>query len=311
MVVMVTFRLGYSLREALSHFKRNLSTSLGAVATIFLSLFIIGAFVVGGMIINNIVGDVENRVTIQAFVSDDAEAGQLDSFKQKLEGLPHVQEVSFKGKDEALAEYRETMKSANAQDAIAQLDGQNPVPASFVIKLDDPQQVETIAQQIISDSDFASIADSKENIQTSVQYGAGSVENLFVFSNYLRIVGMVVVALLVFVAFVFINNTIRLSIMARRREISIMRLVGASNSFIRGPFVTEGVMQALIGALLAIISLELMRLILLPIVANSLQFLPIALDTTKVYMVYAVLIGIGLLIGLFGCAFAMRRYLKV
>ena len=203
------------------------------------------------------------------------------------------------------------MKSANAQDAIAQLDGQNPVPASFVIKLDDPQEVETIAKQIMEDSDFAAIADSKDNIQTSVQYGAGSVENLFVFSNYLRIVGVVIVGLLVFVAFVFINNTIRLSIMARRREISIMRLVGASNSFIRGPFVTEGVLQALIGSLLAIISLELMRIFLLPVVANSLQFLPIALDGSKVFIVYAALVGIGLLIGLFGSALAMRRYLKV
>ncbi len=308
---MVTFKLGYSLREALSHFKRNLSTSLGAVVTIFLSLFIIGAFVLGGMLVNNIVGDVENRVTIQAFVADDADQVQLDTFKQKLEGMNHVQEVTFKGKDEALAEYRETMKSANAQDAIAQLDGQNPVPASFVIKLDDPQEVETIAKQIMEDSDFAAIADSKDNIQTSVQYGAGSVENLFVFSNYLRIVGVVIVGLLVFVAFVFINNTIRLSIMARRREISIMRLVGASNSFIRGPFVTEGVLQALTGSLLAIISLELMRIFLLPVVANSLQFLPIALDGSKVFIVYAALVGIGLLIGLFGSALAMRRYLKV
>ena len=99
--------------------------------------------------------------------------------------------------------------------------------------------------------------------------------------------------------------------MARRREISIMRLVGASNSFIRGPFVTEGVLQALTGSLLAIISLELMRIFLLPVVANSLQFLPIALDGSKVFIVYAALVGIGLLIGLFGSALAMRRYLKV
>lgn len=308
---MVPFKLGYSLREAGSHFKRNWSTSLGAVVTIFLSLFIIGVFVLGSLMINNIVGDVESRVTIQAFLSDDADKSSVDAYRSKISQFNHVAEVRFKDKDEALAEYKNTMTSKNSIDAIAQLDGQNPIPASLVIKLDDPQQVETVAQDIVDDPEFMSIAHDKSDVNSSVRYGQGSVERLFTITNYLRIVGVVLVVLLIFVAFVFINNTIRLSIMARRREISIMRLVGASNGFIRGPFLTEGVLQALIGSAMALLSLELLRLLLLPYVSSSLQFLSLGLSGMTFIKTYLLMVGIGLIIGLFGSALAMRRYLKV
>lgn len=308
---MVPFKLGYSLREAGSHFKRNWSTSLGAVVTIFLSLFIIGVFVLGSLMINNVVGDVESRVTIQAFLSDDAPKDAVKRYSEKLSSESHVAEVRFKDKDEALAEYKKTMTSKNSVDAIAQLDGQNPLPASLVITLDDPQRVKAVAQEIVEDRDFALIAHDAKDPELSVRYGQGSVERLFTITNYLRIVGIVLVVLLVFVAFVFINNTIRLSIMARRREISIMRLVGASNGFIRGPFVMEGVIQAFIGSFLAVVSIEALRFILLPSVIESLQFLSLDLAVVIFVKTYLMLAGIGLVIGLFGSAIAMRRYLKV
>jgi cell division transport system permease protein len=130
-------------------------------------------------------------------------------------------------------------------------------------------------------------------------------------TNYIRIGAAVLIILLVFVAFVFINNTIRLAISARRREIAIMRLVGASNSFIRGPFVAEGAIEAIMGALLAIIALQVGWTFLQPQLANSLQFLSFELTTGVVIRVYITLVVAGVAIGLFGSAIAMRRYLKV
>ena len=112
-------------------------------------------------------------------------------------------------------------------------------------------------------------------------------------------------------AFVFINNTIRLSISARRREIAIMRLVGASNGFIRGPFLTEGVLQAVFGSALAIAALEAIRRFGLPMLAERIEFLNFAISTRATLSTYGLLVGMGLLIGLFGSAIAMRRYLKV
>ena len=297
MATMGLSNFGYSLHEAGSHFKRNWSTALGAIVTIFLSLFIIGLFILGSALIENMVGSVENRVTIQAFLSDDADQAAVTAFQQEVQGWDTVESVTYKS-------YR------NASDAVSALDGQNPIPASLVIKLKDPKDVQDVAQRIASSSSFAAIADNKSNPSGDVQYGRETVERLFSVTAYIRIGAIGLVGLLVFVAFVFINNTIRLAINARRREIAIMRLVGASNSFIRGPFLMEGVLEALIGALLAIVVLVVGAHMLLPVMAESMTFLTFAIPTTVMLGMSGLLLLLGLLLGLFGSAIAMGRYLK-
>ena len=116
---MVPYNLGYSMREAGHHFSRNWSTSLGAVVTIFLSLFIIGLFAITSLMVNNVVGDVESRITIQAFLADDADTALVTSLQEEAKGYDGVADVTYKSKDEALEEYRTTMVSENAQDAVA------------------------------------------------------------------------------------------------------------------------------------------------------------------------------------------------
>ena len=308
---MVPSNIGYSLHEAFRHFRRNWSTVLGAIVTIFLSLFVIGMFVLGSVLVGNLVGNVEDRVTIQAFLSDNADKTAVEALQKKVDGWKNVESVSYKSKEEALKQYKETMSNRNAADAVAALDGENPVPASLVIKLSDPQQVESVANQLISDEDFAAVADDPEDVGASVQYGRETVERLFSVTNYIRIGTLVLVGLLTFVAFVFINNTIRLAISARRREIAIERLVGASNGFIRGPCVAGGILGALIGSALAIGALHFGRGALIPRLENSLQFLSFSLPTRIMYSTYASLVLAGLILGTFGSIIAMRRYLKV
>jgi cell division transport system permease protein len=281
------------------------------VVTIFLSLFVIGVFALGSNLVSNLVGSVEDRVMIQAFLADDADQKAVDAYIEKLEEWSEVESVTYKSKDEALQEYRETMSNRNAEDAVEALDGQNPVPASLVIKTDEPRQVDTVANKIIEDKDFAAISDDKENVESSVKYGKETVDRLFSVTNYIRIAAWVLIMLLIFVAFVFINNTIRLAISARRREIAIMKLVGASNSFIRGPFVAEGALEAVLGAILAIVALQVGWTYLQPQLTNSLQFLSFELSMNVAVRVYIILLVAGVAIGLFGSAIAMRRYLKV
>lgn len=312
---MVPSNFGYSLREAGHHFRRNWTTVLGAVVTIFLSLFIIGLFVLGSVMISSVVGGVEDSVTIQAFLSDNADQDAVDEFQQEVSDWDNVASVTYKSKDEALEEYRTSMSNRNASDAVAALDGENPLPASLVITLDDPQQVASTAERIMDDPTFLEIRDGADTEGSSpsedVLYGQGTVERLFEVTNYVRIGAAVLVILLTFVAFVFINNTIRLAISARRREIAIMRLVGASNGFIRGPFIMEGTLEALIAALLAIGALSVGLHFLMPALAANLSFLSFDIPQMTLYATYAALLVIGLVIGLFGSAIAMRRYLKV
>ncbi|OUO34037.1 permease-like cell division protein FtsX [Olsenella sp. An290] len=308
---MVPSNFGYSLRECGHHFRRNWTTVLGAVVTIFLSLFIIGVFALGSVLLNSALGNVEDQVTIQAFISDDADEQAVEDYQEALRGWDNVESVTFKTKEQALEDFRTSMSNRNAADAVTALDGENPLPASIVIRLDDPQKVAETAERIMEDPDFVEICDDSSDPSGDVQYGQGTVERLLSVGVYFRIAAVALIALLTFVAFVFINNTIRLAITARRREIGIMRLVGASNGFIRGPFVMEGTIEAILGALLAIGALAAGMNTLMPALAENLSFLAFDLPANVVYLTYAALLGIGVLIGLFGSAIAMRRYLKV
>ncbi|WP_417062217.1 permease-like cell division protein FtsX [Enorma massiliensis] len=305
---MAPSNIGYSLREAFSHFFRNWTTSFGAVITIFLSLFIIGLFIVGSALVTSAIGTIEDTVTINVFISDDATDDEVQAFQEKLESWQNVQSVKFKSKEDALEEYRNM--SSSADSTIAALDGENPLPRSYEVVMEDSSQVEDMANRIKEDTDFQAMADNGD-VDESVQYSQEMVGRLFQVTGYIRIACIVLVALLTFIAFIFINNTIRLSITARRREIAIMRLVGASNGFIRGPFVTEGVLQALLGALLSIGVLELVRNFLMPRVMNMVSWWQFEIPLEVYLMTYGALILVGLVIGLFGSAIAMRRYLKV
>ena len=299
----------YFLKESIQGFTRNLSTTLGSIVTIFLSLLIIGVFLVGGTVINHLVSSIENEVSITAYVADDADQAQIDALMGEIRGMEGVASVDFTTKDQALENFRNT--SNNPPEIIEQLDGTNPLPASIDVNLSDPQKVEQIAGAIEADETFRSICDEPDNPADSLKYGQKTVDRLFSVTKYVRYLGVALVLLLVFIALVFINNTIRLAIMARRKEIAIMRLVGASNGFIRGPFLMEGALHALIGSLLAVGVLQVLRMYAMPKLQSALSFLSLDVSGTTYMMIYIVLVGAGLIIGLLGSAFAMRRYLKV
>lgn len=297
----------YFLRESLTGFSRNLSTALGSIVTIFLSLLIIGIFLVGGFVIERVVTSIENEVSIAAYIADNASEEDVQSVQDFINGLEGVDSVSFTTKDQALENFRESSNS----DIIDSLDGENPLPASIDVELSDPQLVDSVANQVELNETFKKICDNPDDPSESLKYGEKTVERLFSLTNYVRYIGLALIGLLIFIALVFINNTIRLAILARRKEIAIMRLVGASNGFIRGPFLMEGALHAIIGAVFAVGALELLRNLALPNIQHALVFLPIDLSATTFLFIYAVLAASGLLMGLLGSAFAMRRYLKV
>ncbi len=300
--------LFYFFRESLTGFTRNLSTTLGSIITIFLSLLIIGIFCIAGAVVNNVVASVENQVSITAYVKDDASEDAIAKVENQIRNYSGVESVSFTTKDQALENFR---KSTSNPEIVDQLDGQNPLPASIDVQLSDAQSVSDIASTILANQDFVSICDNPSDPSDSLQYGQKTVDKLFSLTNAIRTAGIALIALLIVIAFIFINNTIRLAILARRKEIAIMRLVGASNGFIRGPFLAEGSLHAIIGAILAILLLEVTRNLVLPQMAIALPWLPINISIGMFLLIYVALLVAGLVIGVLGSLFAMRRYLKV
>ncbi len=266
-------------------------------------------FLVGGTIVERLVSSIENEVSITAYVADDAPQESIDAVMNTVKGMGGVESVGFTTKDQALEKFKESMTTN--PEIIEQLDGTNPLPASIDVNLSDPQKVDEIAGAIAADETFKSICDEPDNPADSLKYGQKTVDRLFSVTKYVRYLGVALVLLLVFIALVFINNTIRLAIMARRKEIAIMRLVGASNGFIRGPFLMEGALHAIIGSLLAVGVLQLLRMYAMPKLQGALSFLSLDVSGHVYVMIYVVLVVAGLVIGLLGSAFAMRRYLKV
>lgn len=299
----------YFFREALKGFTRHASTTVGSIITIFLSLLIIGISAIAGSIVQNVMNSIENEVSITAYVADGASAETVQSVQDWIGTLDGVSQVSYTTKEQALEDFKESM--ASSPEIVNQLDGENPLPASINVDLTDPQKVESVANQIQSNSDFATVCDNPDDPSESLKYGQKTVERLFSLTNTVRYIGYVLIVLLIVIAFIFINNTVRLAILARRREISIMRLVGASNGFIRGPFLMEGALHAFVGAILAVLCLELIRRFALPMLTNALMWLPITVEPSTYALVYISLLIAGLVIGMLGALMAMRRYLKI
>lgn len=302
----------YFVKEALVSSRRNLGTTIGGVVTIFLSLLMIGITIVFSVMIGNLATSFEDEVNLRLYISDEATDEQIQTLDSYLATLQNEQgniaSVDFRDKDQVLEDFK--AQTASNPDIVDQLDG-NPLPRTYVIELVDTQRVEETANAILANEAFTSIADNPDDPSESVKYGQGTVERLFAVTNIIRYACVVAVALLIFISLVFLNNTIRLAILARRREISIMRLVGATNGFIRGPFVMEGALQALVGAIFAIIVISVLRATLLPGLENVVSFLPLRIDDGMFTLVYIILVVAGVLIGMLGSAIAMRRYLKV
>jgi cell division transport system permease protein len=305
----MAINFGYFAKESFVSFKRNWVMSLGAIITIYLSLLLVGVSVGSGFVLGQVVQSVEEKVSVRVFLKDGAAPEDVDALQQELLANPEVATVTYTSKEQALEDFKTTIVQ-DSPEIVEQLEG-NPLPASLDVDLKDPRNVVIVVDAIKASPTFVKVADRPDDPEKSLKYGQQIVNQLFTFTRIMRTVSVVFIGLLAVISLIFINNAIRLAIYSRRKEIGIMRLVGASNWFIRTPFLMEGVIQSLIGAMLAIGSLSLVWLYVLPTLKESLPFLPITLSGTAAAQVSLILIGTGIIIGLAGSGLALRRYLKV
>ncbi len=296
---------GYFIGEAWSSFRRNWVMSLVAVTIIYISLLLVGTFFLTGAIVNRIATSFEQKVSISIFMKDGAAPADVQALQGDMQKDPRVDSVSYVSKTQALERFKERTK--NSPQLVEQLRG-NPLPASFEVKLKDPRQVAAVVKTIKADPALAKVI---KNAEEDVHWGQTIVENLFAATGIVRLFVLVFVILLLVVSLVLIGNTIRLAIYSRRKEIGIMRLVGASNGFIRTPFLFEGVFQSVVGALLASGTLLAAQAFLVPWLQRNLRFLPVSISGTTLAQLTGLLLLSAVVIGLAGSGAAVRRYLKV
>lgn len=304
----MAINIGYFLSESIQSFRRNWVMSLGAVITVYLSLLLVGTSVASSMIVSQVVTSVEEKVSIRVFLKDGAAPADVDALNKVIASDERVKGVTYTSKEKALEDFKATM--TDSPELVDQLEV-NPLPASLDVDLDKPQDVTAVVEMIKADPNFMKVAEQPDDPDKSLKYGREIVKDLFAFTRVLRVVGVVFIVMLAVISLIFINNTIRLAIYARRKEIGIMRLVGASNWFIRTPFLLEGTLQSLLGAFLALLTLGSIQWFVMPKVKETITFLPVSLSAGSSVQISLILILSGVAIGLAGSAVALRRYLKV
>jgi cell division transport system permease protein len=281
--------------------------SLVAVSIIYLSLLLVGAFYLTSSVFGKVAAGIESKISIQVFLKDGALDADVAALQASIVKMPNVANLEYVSKDTALKRYKEMTK--DTPDIVANLRG-NPLPASIEVTPVDAQKVQSVVDLIVKDPDLAKVIENPADpLASDVNDGRRKgVYKLLSAVDTARAVMAGVLVLLLAVSLVLIGNTIRLAIYSRRREIGIMRLVGASNWFIRTPFLLEGVLQSLIGSVLALLTLVGALAIVGPWLT---QFFKVEIGAGTMAEVAALLIISGIVVGVAGSGVAVRRYMKV
>ncbi|QJC53734.1 ABC transporter permease [Paenibacillus albicereus] len=300
--------LARHLREGVRGIFRNGWMSFASISSIFISLFILGVFVLLALNVSKLADQLESQVEIRAFLQLDMAPESASALETKLRAIPEVKSVEYRTPEQNLQEMSE-MLGDDGKQLLEDYQGEdNPLPASFTIEVYDPQTITAAAAQVQA----ISAAQDPPAFQ-QVKYGQGTVETLFKITNAVRNIGLILVAGLAVTAMFLIATTIKTTIIARQREISIMKLVGATNAFIRWPFFVEG---ALIGFLSSTLTALVVVLGYGELIRQSefdLGLMSIRLVSMEeaAGIIVPVTIGIGTLLGVWGSILSVRRYLRV
>ena len=291
------------LREGSKGLVRNGWMTFASVSAVTVTLLLVGIFAMVMFNVNKISDNVEKDVEIQVFVEREADQAKIDSVGSKLEQMPGVESVRYSSKEDELNRFKEQL--GEGSQAYQSVEKDNPLHDRYIVKATSPNETETIANTV----------KKMENID-SVEYGEDYVEKMFNFLEGVRIGGIILIVGLTFMAMFLISNTIKVTIFSRRREIEIMRLVGAKNGFIRAPFFVEGLLMGILGALIPIavvyfgyeVTYNALQPQLISLNASIFSLIPPGELSVQVSLI---LLALGAFIGVWGSTTSLGRFLKV
>jgi cell division transport system permease protein len=289
-------RFNYYFNETLNSVRRQGLIVFAAVTTTFISLVLFGFALLISREVNLVYDATTEKVEVAVFLQDtisDADRARLDHM---LVDMPEVESVRYESKQQAYQRFKEIFSN---QRAITENVGSDALPASFRVKLRDPEKYRVVAARLQGQPGISNIVDQRHVL-----------DRLFSILNVLKTGAFIAGAVVLISAAALIGNTVRMAVFSRRREIGIMRLVGATNWFIRIPFMIEGVAEALLGATAAVIALFLLKRALFDSLQNKVAFFPLLHNGDLLYVI-PVLLGIGVIVAGAASMVAMRRFLEV
>jgi len=291
--------LKYFMKDAFNSLKRNITVSSASIATVAATLFILGIFMLTLLNVNQGIVSVESQVEVKIFLKDDITTAQKKELETKVKAVAGVTAVTYESKEQALANFKEQLGDQN-QSLVEGLEKDNPMPSSYIVKVNEPNTITAVVQAVKDKAYILSIKDGRE-----------IVNKIISITNTIKWVGSAIFLILIGVSLFLIGNTIKIIVYSRRREIGIMKYIGATDWFIRWPFIIEGVVLGVVGALIADGILFYAYKVVFAKVTTGL----LMMQLVPVSYVYTYILGLfvlaGALIGAIGSAISIRKFLAV
>lgn len=299
---MKAFRiLGRNIRDSFKSVFRNFSLSLASISCITITLIVVAISIVLSYNVNNFATLVEKDVTIVSFIELETTNDEIKEIENKIKSLDNIESVTFKSKGDIS---KEMIESSDTFKNVMQdwTDADSPIEDTYLVKVVDIEKIKDTAKQI-----------EKIDKIESVKYGEGMVEQLVTVFETIKKISIIAVFALIIVTAFLITNTIKITIFSRKREIQIMRLVGASNINIKIPFIFEGLFLGILGSIIPIIVAVYGYTTLYENFDGKVfsSFIELIKPEPFVYMIALLLLGIGILVGMFGSYRAVRKHLKI
>jgi cell division transport system permease protein len=289
-------RVDYYFKETLQGLRRNGLVAFAAVSTAFIALFLFGGALLVSREVDLLIDTSTHNVEVSVFLMDDIPNAVETSLQNTLTSMPEVDTVTYESKQQA---YENFLREFADQKELVTNVSPDALPASFQVKLKDPSKFAVVAARIQGQSGIEKIVDNRDILR-----------RLFAIIRLFRVGVLAVSIVMIVSASALIGNTVRLAVFNRRREIGIMRLVGATNWHIRVPFLIEGVIEGLLGAGAAILGLFIMKVLFIDPLRGKLGFFPLVGTRDIVFTVIPILI-IGAVVAVVAGLLAMRRFLEV
>ena len=290
--------IGYVVRDGFRNLRRNKIMSLASISTVAISLFLLGCVWLFITNVNNLVSTVESELEINAYIENTVSREDAQTLADNIAAFPGVEAVTFIPKEEGILMLEGRFgNDANLAGTVGE---NNPLPDMIQVRASDPELVPTLAQKL----------ENTAGVET-VRYGQGTVERLLETANWVEQAGVVGLVGISIAAVFLISTSIRITVFSRRDEIDIMRLVGATNGYIRWPFLIEGIFIGLIGALVACVLLFFGYQGIAAYIQDSLAFVPLVTDNLALLAMGRDILIFGGVLGFLGSFLSVIRYLRV
>ncbi len=286
----------FFVSEAWTGFRRSGIMSFVAVGTVIVSLTIFGVFLMGVVNIGSIMGSISSSVEVSAYVDGRLEKYEADAIVKNISRIRGVARVRYLTKEKAWRDFRnEFGKRLNLDDAVSE----NPLPDTLIIVVEVPELVPDVAKQV-----------SAMPAITDVRYSGKLLDQVKTLASAVRAGGFILVLMLTVATLLIVINTIRLTVIAREKDIAIMKLVGATNSFIKWPFIIEGIIIGTIGSAFSFAILKASYDFVIFQISSAMPFLPLISDQSDLIAVYLIVGCIGILLGMLGGYISVSKSLK-